>query len=307
MGSPTGTPNLAMLMALLNARGMRPQASTGRAHRLCSTVLRPNANQAASNTAARPQAQPVVRRLRLVNSMSTPMVATRRRVWSSRTPMSANRLPSVRAMLHMRSSAYTHGTAARNTKTDPPVMAARSTPIDVASARPSGALPRRTIRMRHTRRVLNNPITIHASKMEGAPELALEAGGEDQEGHPQQRGEDPEVRELATAVHEPFDAELALGYPEVTVHHRQGLQVVDAGSPGGAERVDVARPQVPQDPDKGHRTHRQGDHGGELEPLEVGVADTCRRRALLHGGAFALVHGDPPHRKHHSRRARLEA
>ncbi len=83
--------------------------------------------------------------------------------------MSAKRLPSVRAMLHIMSSWYTQGVAPRNTTTDPPVMAARSTPSDVASARPSGARPRTSTRVRQMRSVLKKPMTIHASRIEGAP------------------------------------------------------------------------------------------------------------------------------------------
>ena len=97
-----------------------------------------------------------------------PLAHTRPADGRSITPSRVNRLPTVSGMLQKKSSLKTKGVAARYTMTEPPMMVATSTPNEAASARPSTALPRVTMRSRHSNSELKSAVINQASPMDGA-------------------------------------------------------------------------------------------------------------------------------------------
>jgi len=77
-------------------------------------------------------------------------------------------------------------------------------------------------------------------------QLPVETAGDEQDGHPDDRREQPEVRVGPTVVDEALDTDGALGDPEVTIEHGPGLLLVKVVLVDGMPQQVRALPRHPQ-------------------------------------------------------------
>jgi hypothetical protein len=133
------------------------------------------------------------------------------------------------------------------------MMVAIRAPYDAASARPTAAFPRMSIRRRQIINALNSAaVSIQATQDRGSGHLAVEAAGHQQDGHADDRRKQAEVGVFAAVVDERLDAHLPVGQVEVPMKQRSSLQIVEVV-------VGTAR-NGSTEPD--HRSHINQSSGG---------------------------------------------
>ncbi len=213
----------------------------------------------------------MVTRSRLAARMRSPVAATRRHEGRSRTPSEAEQAPQREAdapgqvlLEHVRLGGQQHEH-----------RAGQDGGHDHAVARVSGHPMATAPRSR-------NPDPPEQERGEDGGEqpgqederngqLAVQTGGDSEDRHPEQRGEQAEVGVLTPSVDEGLDAQRSLDQPQVPVEHGPGLEVVvvvlvdgPAGRPGRLR-------QVPVDPHHGNGAHHRRHHRGPDEPPSGGV------------------------------------